>query len=70
VPLDKGGKGRFVVTLDEAAEQFTVAKARTVRQHGFAKVFDYTVHRAGRHVAPSVGITAHPLPLICRTTMI
>lgn len=32
VPLDEGGKGRVVVTFDEVAEQFAVAKPRTVTQ--------------------------------------
>src|SRR6476646_5501852 len=70
VPPDEGGEGRFVVTFEEAAEQFAVAQPRTFAQHGPAKVFDHAARRAGRHVPPSAGVPARPLPLICRTMMI
>jgi hypothetical protein len=71
VSLDEGSKGHFVVAFDEAAEQFAVAKPRTVaRQHRPAKVFDHAVHRAGRHVPPSASVPARPLLLICRTVVI
>jgi hypothetical protein len=59
MPLDEGGKGRFVVMLDEAAEQLAVVKAGAVMQKGCpANVFDHIVHWANRHFPPSAGVFA------------
>jgi hypothetical protein len=68
VPLDQDGKGRFLVTIDEAAEQFTLAKPGTVpQQHGPAKLFEHPGGRIGPHVPPLTGSPARPLPFSCRT---
>jgi molecular chaperone DnaK len=47
------------------------AEPRTVAQQRCpAKVFDHAGRRSGRHVPPSAGVPAHPLPIICRAMMI
>jgi len=47
-----------------------VAQPRTFAQHCPAKVFDHAGRPAGRHVPPSAGVPARPLPIICRTMTI
>jgi hypothetical protein len=40
VPLNECGQGRFVATIDEAAEQFAVSHLRITAGCHPAKVFD------------------------------
>jgi hypothetical protein len=70
MPLDERSKGRFVVTFDEAAEQFAAKPGTVGQQHPPAMMFDQAVRRAGRQVPPSAGVPAHSLPITCRRIMI
>src|SRR5262249_4441271 len=63
VPPEESSGGRLVATLEETAHQLAVARRAPDARHLLAQVFD----QAGRHVPPSAGVPAHPLPIICRT---